>query len=837
VRHPIFVRVIFLIVLFSLTACSDDNADARVNLPANLPDLLITVDQVSAMVNPNGSELSVNYTVSNLGAVESGPFTIKLWDQESTAAVAGATTQVLIRHAGLAAAASESNSTNLSTSTLAGAVYAFVDSENTVPELSESNNESGYIAWSISNLPAQISRGPYLQMSTANSMVIRWRTNIATDSRINFSDRQAQLDQFVEDNTTTTEHEILLSGLNPNTRYYYSIGTTAAVLDGGDGSYFFETNPMPGATTPSRIWVIGDAGTANADQAAVYNAYKDYTGAKYTDLWLMLGDNAYSNGTDAQYQAAVFNMYADMLKQTPLYATLGNHDGLSADSATESGPYYNIFTLPRAGEAGGISSGTEAYYSFDYGNIHFVSLDSYGSDRSANGAMMQWLVTDLQNNSKEWLIAFWHHPPYSKGSHNSDSEIELSNMREIFLPVLESYGVDMVLTGHSHSYERSKLINGHYGLSSTFSNTNVIDAGDGRIDGGGVYVKQPLVANGGTVYAVAGSSGQTSGGTLNHPAMYVSLNELGSMILDIEDKTLDVKFIDSNGYIRDYFTLVKDSNFTSTVPIVPSLLSASVLSFDRVALSWSDNSNNETGFEIERSLDGISWSTLASVSANIFTYTSTGLTASTTYYYRVRAVNNAGASGYSNSTAVTTIKDSSISTINLQQDVAGYVGTEDTYVSSGAIDSNWGTATSLLADGDDGSNGRLISMIRWDVSSIPANISILQANITLQVTNASSGSYAIYVMNGAWDESSTWNSADPINNMGTLITTFTPTTPGQQVISLGSVGHDLISNWISGAIANNGILIVDQASSDGLDVASSENPTIPNRPKLTLIYQ
>ena len=60
----------------------------------------------------------------------------------------------------------------------------------------------------------------------------------------------------------------------------------------------------------------------------------------------------------------------------PLLPTLGNHDAHSATSSTQSGPYYEIFSLPTTGQAGGIATGTEAYYSFDHGNIHFVCLDS-----------------------------------------------------------------------------------------------------------------------------------------------------------------------------------------------------------------------------------------------------------------------------------------------------------------------------------------------------------------------------------------------------------------------------------------------------------------------------
>src|SRR4029450_1136767 len=120
-----------------------------------------------------------------------------------------------------------------------------------------------------------------------------------------------------------------------------------------------------------------------------------------------------------------------------------------ADSPTQTGPYYDIFTLPRNAEAGGVASGTEAYYSFDYGNIHFICLDSFDTPRSATGAMAQWLQRDLADTTQDGIIAFWHHPPYSKGSHDSDTQTPLIEMRQNFLPILEAGGVDLVLSGHS----------------------------------------------------------------------------------------------------------------------------------------------------------------------------------------------------------------------------------------------------------------------------------------------------------------------------------------------------------------------------------------------------
>jgi hypothetical protein len=423
--------------------------------------------------------------------------------------------------------------------------------------------------------------------------------------------------------------------------------------------------------------VLGDSGTANASAAAVRDAYLNVTGTQYTNLWLMLGDNAYNSGTDSEYQAAVFNMYPTMLRISPLWPTLGNHDGASADSATQTGPYYNIFKLPKSGEAGGLSSGTEAYYSFDYGNIHFICLESFETDRSATGTMMTWLQNDVNSTSKEWIIAFWHHPPYTKGSHNSDTEIELIEMRQNALPILEQAGVDLVLTGHSHSYERSYLIDGHYGLSTTFTSSMKKDGGSGREDGTGAYEKPTdgLAPHEGTVYAVAGSSGQISGGTLNHPAMYISLNSLGSMILEVNGNRLDAKFIDQTGTTKDYFTIVKGG-----VPQTPANLAASAASSSQINLNWTDTSNNEDGFKIERSTDNVNFAQINTTGANSTTFMDTGLSTATTYYYRVRAYNAQGNSGYSNVANATT--QGSIP--------AAPVGLAGTALSTSSIKLTWG---------------------------------------------------------------------------------------------------------------------------------------------------
>lgn len=411
----------------------------------------------------------------------------------------------------------------------------------------------------VADPPPDLSRGPYLQVATHDAITIRWRTLSPADSVVRWGETLASLDETLVVAGTRREHEVRLTGLEPATTYFYEIGRTGTALAGGDAAHAFTTAPLPGTSAPFRAWIIGDSGTANADARAVRDAFAAYQAGQPLDLWLMLGDNAYPDGTDAQYQRAVFDMYPEFLRQSAVWPTFGNHDALSASATTQSGAYFDAFTLPASGETGGVPSGTEAYWSFDWANVHFVCLDSQESDRSRTGAMADWLRRDLASTTQDWIIAFFHHPPYTKGSHDSDRESRHVGMRQEILPILEEFGVDLLLGGHSHSYERSLLVDGHHGLSSTLQPGHVLDPGDGSEPGDGAYVKPlpGLVPRSGEVCVVAGSSGQVSAGPLDHPVMAIGLEALGSLVLDVDGNRLDGRFLDDAGIVLDEFTILK----------------------------------------------------------------------------------------------------------------------------------------------------------------------------------------------------------------------------------------------------------------------------------------
>ena len=397
---------------------------------------------------------------------------------------------------------------------------------------------------------AALERQPYLQSVSDTRVVVRWRSASSTSSRVSYGSSMGSLNTHVDIAGSRTEHEVVITGLSANTKYYYSVGSVSGSIEAGnDAGHYFTTAPNVGSSRKIRIWAIGDAGTGKPEQENVRDAYYNLDDAE-TDVVLALGDNAYSDGTDNDYTDNFFNVYNGLLKQAPVWSTRGNHD-------RDPGIYEAAFTHPTQAEGGGISSGSELYYSFDYGNIHFVCLDSFTDSNYKGTAMYTWLENDLASTLQKWIIAYWHHPPYSRSSaHDSDRESGQRISREMANPILESYGVDLQLGGHNHFYSRTVLINNHYGLSNTYDkDIHAIDSGNGRGDEDGVYRKESNPE--GAVYVLAGSSGKIGYTPIHHPANFIEDVVLGSMVIDVEGDRMDVRMLRENGTVQDYFSITK----------------------------------------------------------------------------------------------------------------------------------------------------------------------------------------------------------------------------------------------------------------------------------------
>ncbi|GAB3221812.1 metallophosphoesterase [Spirosoma arcticum] len=413
-------------------------------------------------------------------------------------------------------------------------------------------------------------RGPYLQVVTPTSVTVRWRTSQPTTGRVWTGPTTAQLTGSQRETQPALDHSLTLTGLQPATRYAYAIGYDETQLTSGP-DYYVQTAPPTGDTRPFRLWVLGDFGFGNDNQRAVYQAYRTATSNRPADLWLWLGDNAYCCGFDDQFQRYVFDVYGSTFRNTPFYPTPGNHD--YADSRTNFDiTYYKLFSVPKQGEAGGVASNSSAYFSADYGNVHLISLDSQAQQPDdqkrlydTTGTQVQWLKRDLAANRLPWTLVIFHHPPYSKGSHDSDTEEQMRLLRENLTPIFERYGVDLVMNGHSHNYERYYRLKNQTGLANTFDPAkHIAEATTARYDGSPNSC--PILTKGqGTVYVVNGSGGALGGVSPGYPhggmaAGYRGDIWGGSMLLDVTDNRLDAQFIAYDGSVQDKFTLMKAVN-------------------------------------------------------------------------------------------------------------------------------------------------------------------------------------------------------------------------------------------------------------------------------------
>jgi hypothetical protein len=411
-------------------------------------------------------------------------------------------------------------------------------------------------------------RAPYIQNAGHDTMTIRWMTDTAVESHVDFGSAVGNLTATAGSIAKVVHHEVVLTGLSSDTRYFYQVSDEFGPLAGDDADHYFDTHPTPGANVPTRIWVVGDSGDCSnrPERCSIVQAnkaaYLGFVGAQRANVMLLLGDNAYPSGTEEEYTLAFFDMFPDVLRNTPSWSAIGNHDLVTSNS------YYEAFTHPTAGEAGGYPSGTEHFYSFDRGNVHFIAL-RYKWELTPGLDQYDWLEQDLLQNDANFTIVTIHVSPYSKGSHDSDVGgvgTSAFDLRATIIPLLEDHGVDLVLTGHSHGYERSVLIDGHYGLSPTCAAGQCfVDGSDGvPVAGEGGYTKAGTgpAPHQGTVYAVVGNGSMswTDAQMGDHPVMATRVGEVGSLVVDINGLQLDGYMVDQFGAVRDHFRITKGAS-------------------------------------------------------------------------------------------------------------------------------------------------------------------------------------------------------------------------------------------------------------------------------------
>ena len=188
-------------------------------------------------------------------------------------------------------------------------------------------------------------------------------------------------------------------------------------------------------------------------------------------------------------------------------------------------------------------------------------------------------------------------------------------------------------------------------------------------------------------------------------------------------------------------------------------------------------------------------------------------------------------------------------TVSFQNGVlpsASYAGGDDATIKQASATTNFGTATSCEADGDDGSGVDKSCLVRWTLSGIPAGSTVQSATVTLQVTNSTGNTYNLYGLSRAWTEAQTtwqnaasgspWATAGALgaSDRGASVGTITGAT-GSRTVTLNSAGVALVQGWVNGG-TNAGIIIASTSNTDGVDFASSEHATLANHPRLNITY-
>jgi phosphatidylserine/phosphatidylglycerophosphate/cardiolipin synthase-like enzyme len=310
--------------------------------------------------------------------------------------------------------------------------------------------------------PVSVVRGPYLQQVTSTGATVVWATSGAGAGQVRATAPGGSVTTATASttlySTTATgmaadyyQHEARLTGLSPATTYTYDI--LVGGVDANPQTDIVRTAPATGSGTVKFV-ALGDSGTGSSEQRQIASLIDDDA----FDLMLHGGDLAYGDPSgvgDASHQTLndwFFSIYKNSLRGRPVFPSMGNHDSRASNGNGRA--YLDMFALPRNGGNGAFADHAERYYSFDYGPVHVVVLDTELAfqDTNRRAEQLAWLESDLGSTTQPWKIALFHRSPFSAGGeHGSDLAV-----RAAFAPVFERHGVQAVISAHEHTYERTK---------------------------------------------------------------------------------------------------------------------------------------------------------------------------------------------------------------------------------------------------------------------------------------------------------------------------------------------------------------------------------------------
>jgi len=271
-----------------------------------------------------------------------------------------------------------------------------------------------------------ITLGPYVQNVTPSSIVIMWQTAFPVESHVAFW-APGQDKRDVIGPEPVTRHELVLSDLKPNTDYSYAVLVQAQEVFAS----VFRT--APDRPRSFRFVAYGDSRSYPDDHEAVAQAIIN----SQPEIVLHTGDLVGIGDDYASWAPEFFEPTRNLMHHTPIFPILGNHEYFYSGRSW----FSSFFSLPN----------NEQWFAFTYGNVRFIGLDTNVSFHP-DGVQHRWLQAELESDAfrgASWRIAYFHHPAFTASVYRDDLDV-----RQYLVPLLETGGVDLVFSGHSHAYER-----------------------------------------------------------------------------------------------------------------------------------------------------------------------------------------------------------------------------------------------------------------------------------------------------------------------------------------------------------------------------------------------
>src|ERR1043166_1491546 len=293
--------------------------------------------------------------------------------------------------------------------------------------------------------------GPMVQLPEPGRLSISWQMKGISGGAVVLKRQDGRSEKQRADHDGDRD-EASFGQIKPGEDLTYTVSRPGVLFDQTVAGPFSVRAP-PGPGVPFRFLAFGDSGNGSNTQT---DLAKLMAAAK-PDLIIHAGDLVYPSGLAADYPNNFFEPYAELIRQIPFMPTLGNHDATTDHGA----PFLRVFELPRNGPPG-IES--ERNYWFDFGDARFVGLDSNPPEEGGiitleqrEKIMAPWLRKVLTDTRARWKFVYYHHPFYT-GSEHPESGGE--HMKKPFLKVYEDCGVDLVICGHNHLFERTAPMRG-----------------------------------------------------------------------------------------------------------------------------------------------------------------------------------------------------------------------------------------------------------------------------------------------------------------------------------------------------------------------------------------